>query len=87
MSKHRRPTHQIPSKPKSVAALEAEMADQKNAAVFAACRVVAWGGHFPLFRAPEILGQQLADNLMDQVMEQMAARQKLAAPSGIMVPR
>ena len=67
MSKHRRPTHQIPSKPKPVAELEAEMAEQKHAAVFAACRIAAWDGQFPLFRAPEILGQELANNVMDSV--------------------
>ncbi len=72
---------QIPPKPEAVVAYELEQKERKQWMLYAACRVAAWNGHFPLFRSPEGLGAALADNIVNQIMQQMiAAQSKLVVP-------
>ncbi len=79
---------EIPPKPEAVVAYEADLKERKRAMVYGACRSAAWKGHFPLFLAPEILGEQIADNLMNQVMQQMIARQSkiVVPPTKVITP-
>lgn len=78
----------IPLKPDVVVAYEADMKERKRIMLFAACRTAAWRGNFPLFRSPELLGAAHADNLMNQVMQQMIARQSqiVVPPTKVVMP-
>ncbi len=79
---------EIPPKPEAVVAYEATIKEQKMWMLYAACRTAAWGGHFPLFRSPEALGAAHADHIMNQVMEQMIARQSkiVVPPAKVITP-
>ncbi len=82
-------TDKIPLKPEAVVAYELEQKERKLWMLYAACRTAAWKGHFPLFRSPEALGAAHADNLMNQVMQQMIERQPqiVVPPTKVVVPR
>lgn len=82
-------TDKIPLKPEAVVAYEGMMKEHKRIMLFAQCRTAAWKGKFPLWRAPELLGERLAEIALSQLMQQMIQQQSkiVVPPPQVAVPR
>lgn len=77
--KKKRQSNEIPQQPEAVADLAARLREQKAMNVYGTLAFKLRGGIIPI---PELHGAMIADNVMNQIMQQM-----IVAQSQIVVPR